>query len=156
MWPKCWGDVTKAKKNSVWLPLCRILGDPVMGWILWSPRHIPVSATNKQTVKCNDHCVKTCSTVSFCSRADLQTLWMENLQTSAPSPRDLHIETQMDLIIIVCGNYIIHQVSYLIVYNLLLGLFWKVEMAGEMKPVQLQSQYRTTWRVKHAEGSSQG
>lgn len=47
---------------------------------------------------------------------------MEDLQTSAPSLTGLHTETQMDLNIITCGNYIIVQVSYLVFYKWLLGV----------------------------------
>lgn len=58
-------------------------------------------------------------------------LQMEDFQTSAPSLRGLHIETQMDLIIIACGNYIILQVSYQVLDKQLLRVNLEVEMADE-------------------------
>ena len=64
---------------------------------------------------------------------------MEDPQTSTLSPKDFHTETQMDLITAAGTDYLILQVSHLILYNWLLGANLGVEILGEIKQVQLQA-----------------
>lgn len=63
---------------------------------------------------------------------------MEDSQPSTLSRKGLHTETQMNLITAAGGDYIILQVSYLILYIWLLGVNLVVEILGEIKQVQMQ------------------
>lgn len=106
------------------LPLHGVMGDGRIcsyNWInLWSLRHRPPCGTCKWAVKCTDPCAKTCmNSLSFCSRADQQTPWMENLPTSVPSLRG---PIQKPTWILSLLFVEILQMSYLILYIRILGV----------------------------------